>query len=131
MITLLLPGEVVPKARPRITRNGSYMPQRYRCWKTLAASRLKSQYQGGPIAGAAVSITLTGKHPRRGDADNIGGSILDALVQAGILRNDNLMCVPALSVRLDYGSQTPIVQIEIVPKSDAQRSGKALDRKME
>lgn len=113
VITLTLPGEVVPKARPRVTRNGSYMPSRYRCWKTLAISRLKSQYWGDPMENVSVSITLSGKHPRRGDADNISGSILDALVQAGILRNDNLLCVPALCLRLDWNTGEPLVKVTI------------------
>ncbi|NJM47284.1 MAG: RusA family crossover junction endodeoxyribonuclease [Alkalinema sp. RU_4_3] len=116
MIELTLPGNVVPKARPRVTRYGTFMPENYRCWKTLAIVCLKSQYQGEPLQAAAVSIVLRGKHPRRGDADNISGSILDALVQAGILRDDNLMVVPSLAVRLEWDKKAdPIVMVQLSP----------------
>jgi Holliday junction resolvase RusA-like endonuclease len=106
MIEFTLPGNVIPKARPRVTRNGTFMPPAYKCWKTLAIARLRSQYDGPQIEQAEVSIILRGKHPRRGDCDNIGGSVLDALVQAGILKGDNLMVVSALSVRLEWDKKT-------------------------
>jgi Holliday junction resolvase RusA-like endonuclease len=106
MIEFTLPGNVVPKARPRITRNGSFIPKNYRCWKTLAISRMKQQYQGETLQQAAVAIVLTGKHPRRGDLDNLSGSILDALVQAGILRDDNMTVVSSLSIRLEWDKKT-------------------------
>lgn len=116
MIELILPGNVVPKARPRVTRRGTFMPPNYRCWKLLAIGRLKAQYSGPQIDKASVSIVLKGKHPRRGDCDNIGGSILDALVQAGILRGDNLMVVPSLSVRLEWCNKSePVTIVQIAP----------------
>lgn len=121
MIELILPGSIVPKARPRITRNGSFMPQNYRCWKTLAINRMKQQYQGQTLQQAAVSIVLTGKHPRRGDLDNLSGSILDALVQANILRDDNMTVVSSLSIRLEWDKKTePVAIVQLtLPKSAA------------
>ncbi len=49
-----------------------------------------------PIKKAAVKIELHGSH--RGDADNLAGSCLDALVSAGVLLDDRLSCVPRLVV---------------------------------
>lgn len=116
MIELILPGNVTPKARPRVTSRGTYMPENYRCWKSLAIGRLKAQYSGETIQRAAVSIVLRGKHPRRGDADNIGGSVLDALVQAGILRGDNLMVIPSLSVSLEWDNKSePLTIVQLTP----------------
>lgn len=61
-----------------------------------------------PIGGAvAINIALTGKHSRRGDADNISGAILDALVQAGIIEGDNLMTVQSLSIELNWDKKEP------------------------
>jgi Holliday junction resolvase RusA-like endonuclease len=103
MIELILEGEITPKTRPRVTANGTYMPPKYRQWKEGAILTFRSQYNLEPlIMVKSVSIELHGKHSRRGDADNISGSVLDALVQAGVIGNDNLMVVPRLSIALNY-----------------------------
>jgi len=108
VLTLTIPGQIVPKARPRVTANGTFMPHRYRQWKDQAIAILSSQYQGQPLTVTkSITITLTGKHSRRGDIDNLSGSCLDALVQAGILTNDNLMVVSKLSIELRYGKEEP------------------------
>lgn len=103
--TLTLSGPVVPKARPRVTANGTYMPDEYREWKQAAIASFESQYKGEALSGVVVSILLKGKHSRRGDADNIAGAILDALVQAGVLKNDNLVHVRGLSVALEWSKK--------------------------
>jgi Holliday junction resolvase RusA-like endonuclease len=95
------------------------MPKNYQNWKTAAIVDFRLQYaalgQVEALEGVSVDILLSGKHSRRGDLDNISGAVLDALVQGGILRNDNLICVLALSIRLDYGKAEPITQINIAP----------------
>jgi Holliday junction resolvase RusA-like endonuclease len=52
-----------------------------------------------------VAILLQGKHSRRGDADNIAGAILDALVQAGVLKDDSLIHVKGLAVALEWSKK--------------------------
>lgn len=106
-------GSIVPKARPRVTKNGTYMPERYRQWKQLAASLFRQAFQPVTQYPVAISIHLTGKHPRRGDLDNISGSILDALVQAETIEDDNLTKISALSIALDYSAAPPEVLITI------------------
>jgi Holliday junction resolvase RusA-like endonuclease len=117
MILFILNGVVVPKARPRVTANGTFMPPRYREWKRDAITALTLQaiemHLGQPLTHAAVSITLVGKHPRRGDLDNIAGSVLDALVQSGVLKDDSLSVVSSLAIALQWSKETPAVQIEI------------------
>lgn len=112
-----LHGAVVPKARARVTRNGTYHPHRYQNWKAIAIGLLfdqaKAQLLDIPIQKASVQIDLIGKHPRRGDLDNVAGSILDALVQAGILRNDNMTCLSSLLISLEHGGQEPEVKIRV------------------
>jgi Holliday junction resolvase RusA-like endonuclease len=116
MLKLKLDGDIVPKARARVTANGTYMPHNYQNWKRHAIASLRTQAQNANgLKGVAIAIVLKGKHSRRGDLDNISGSILDALVQAGILQNDNLICVHSLSVRLEYSKKMePIALIEIL-----------------
>lgn len=101
-----LAGQIVPKARPRVTSNGTYMPANYTTWKLAAMGDMRAQCE--PISGAvAIDIALTGKHSRRGDADNIAGAILDALVKAGIIDGDNLMTVRSLSIELNWDKKEP------------------------
>jgi Holliday junction resolvase RusA-like endonuclease len=114
-----LRGGIVPKARARVTRRGTFMPKSYQTWKdgAIAELRMQSSHLRDrlPLEGVGIDITLSGKHSRRGDLDNISGSVLDALVQSGVLRNDNLVCVLALAVRLHYGKAEPTTQITIAP----------------
>jgi Holliday junction resolvase RusA-like endonuclease len=111
----ILYGEIVPKARPRSGANGRhYLPQNYRDWKDNAVRELKAQHTGTAIANpVCVDIVLMGKHSRRGDGDNIAGSIWDAMVQAGILPDDNLKHVPGLSLQLFWGKESPTALIRI------------------
>jgi Holliday junction resolvase RusA-like endonuclease len=116
MIELILDGQIVPKARPRVTVNGAYMPPKYRQWKQGAILDLSQQHQGHKLTAVrSIDIVMTGKHSRRGDLDNISGSILDALVQSGVLVNDNLTVVPRLSIELMFDKTEPktLIKIEV------------------
>jgi Holliday junction resolvase RusA-like endonuclease len=118
-IRFTLSGPVVPKARARVTRNGTYLPRRYREWKEAAVNLLIIQARELELTatiheGAAVSILLKGKYPKRGDLDNIAGAILDVLVDAGILLDDAVRVVSRLNVELRYdGRALPSVEIWI------------------
>jgi Holliday junction resolvase RusA-like endonuclease len=93
-----LHGRIIPKARPRLARNGkAYLPERYRIWKNKAIYQLKQQFDlPRPISKAEISIEVGGK--QLGDLDNIAGAVLDALVQAGVLLDDRLSIVSKLTI---------------------------------
>jgi Holliday junction resolvase RusA-like endonuclease len=92
-----LTDSIVPKARPRIGSKGAYLPERYRDWKNQAIIELTMQMRPiNAIERCAINIEI-GK-VQRGDLDNIAGSILDALVQSGILLDDRISCVYRLSI---------------------------------
>ncbi|MGC9503255.1 RusA family crossover junction endodeoxyribonuclease [Baaleninema sp.] len=122
-LTFFLPGVVVPKARPRVTRFGNFLPKRYRHWRLWAEGELLMQLQkihpmpSLPFAKAAVQIQFRGKFRTQADIDNLAGAILDALTVggAGILKNDNLSCVPSLQVEYFANDTTPGARIEIAP----------------
>jgi Holliday junction resolvase RusA-like endonuclease len=98
-LNIWLEGRVTPKARPRVTRNGTYFPRRYQDWRQSAQAQILAQVSDRswlPIPRAAVKVQLQGAH--RGDLDNLAGAVLDALVFGGILLDDRISCVPRLSV---------------------------------
>ena len=113
---LELEGCVVPKARPRGNNKGTFYTQTsYRLWKEEAIAHLRQQQPPLKLSGVRLDVVLEGKHSRRGDADNIIGSLMDALVQAGILANDNLVCVTGISLELNYNQDNPKTYIAISP----------------
>ncbi len=116
-ITLWIPGSVTPKARPRVTSNGTFLPKRYREWRLRAEGEIIMQVNQMnplpqlPIERAAVRIILRGKH--RGDGDNAIGSVCDALVGAGIFSSDSLKQIPFGSWRHIPDGETGVkIQIE-------------------
>lgn len=111
--TFNLDGPIVPKARARVTANGTFHPSQYSDWKEQAISSLRSQYRGEPIQRFALSFLLKGKHSRRGDGDNVEGSILDALVQAGVAKDDNLLCNPSAARDLEWSKEAPTTVIYV------------------
>lgn len=122
-LTFFLPGIVVPKARPRVTQFGTFLPSRYRNWRLRAEGELILQVQRLdpvpplPIERATVRIRFQGKFRVQADLDNLAGAVLDALTLqgAGILKNDNLSCVPSLNVDYVASDEEPGARIEIHP----------------
>ena len=111
-----LEGSIAPKARPRFSRH-AYLPESYRQWRNDAELQLLAQgIPPHPLGKSSIEIILAGKHSRRGDCDNIAGSILDALVAVGILKNDNLANIPELSIALHHSKESPIALIKISEK---------------
>jgi Holliday junction resolvase RusA-like endonuclease len=108
MILFTLTGRIIPKARPRLSYGHAYTPKNYKDWKANAIGQLALQYGGlPPINKATVSVEIGGKH--RGDADNILGSVMDALVQAGVLVDDRLTVVNKLTI--EYFPERELVTV--------------------
>lgn len=123
ILTLFLPGIVVPKARPRVTSNGTFLPQRYREWREMAEFEITRQLTDldvdieFPIKRAEVTIRFVGKHRTNSDLDNMAGACLDALTLkgAGVLQDDRISCVSRLSVEYEPKAKETGVIIEIEP----------------
>ncbi|WP_232228412.1 RusA family crossover junction endodeoxyribonuclease [Lyngbya sp. PCC 8106] len=123
LVRFCIPGTVVPKARPRVTSNGTYMPNRYREWRNRAEIELyrqMSQFHSThkfPLQKVAVSLRFFGNHRTNSDLDNMAGACLDALTLngAGVLMDDRLSCLPRLTVEYVSGTKETGVWIEIQP----------------
>jgi len=98
-IELRVMSPVVPKPRPRLGRNGCYLPGGYTSWESSAVLELLSQrngIKGLPIDyGIALDIKFGGHC--RGDLDNLIKSVCDVLVKAQILRDDSLSIVRGIN----------------------------------
>lgn len=113
MLELKIDQKVVPKARPRHNGSHSYLPKSYRAWKELAIFELQIQYGfQPPIPRAAIAIKILGS--ARGDLDNLAGAVLDALVQASVIVDDRINCVPDLRILHVPGKKNGAI-IEITP----------------
>ncbi len=106
MNTIVIPGHVVPKARPRFNRatGTAYTDPKYRDYLKMAAQVIAIEHRGAPLEGPlyvktrfdADGVTVTYRpslftptwSARRADIDNLAGSILDALQQGGAIVND-------------------------------------------
>lgn len=111
-----LTGPVIPKARPRFTgMGGAHLPENYRIWKEGAIAQFLAQKppKFSPLGGVSLSMRFVGKHSRRGDLSNAFGAIEDALVQAGILKDDNMKQVTAIAAEIEHGKQPPYAEIHI------------------
>jgi Holliday junction resolvase RusA-like endonuclease len=67
-----------------------------------------------PLGKIKLDVMIYGKYPRRGDCDNITGSIMDALVKAKVIKNDNLNVIPCQTFCLFYNAElSPYIKINI------------------
>lgn len=135
MLTLSIPGDPVGKGRPRVTvRNGharAYTPAKTASWESGAAWLMRNEWgihapYEGPVR---VTVEAVASRPKRllrkadpegrmwrcakPDVDNVLKAVLDALVNAGVLRDD----VQAVEVvaRSWYASRSegPAVEVRV------------------
>lgn len=104
-----LPLRGMPKKRPTVTRNGTFMDHKYVDWKAemeLELSRrgltgtnidvpvhLYVSFRSGEIGLQLKPIpaALRPKHMRLADLDNLVGGVMDALQEADVISNDRLV----------------------------------------
>ncbi len=80
-VSLIIPMPGIGKARPRVTRHGTYMPSEYKQWLHTFKGWVRSQYTEAPIT-TRVSVSVTFLSPTgnmRSDTDNAYASVLDAM----------------------------------------------------
>ncbi len=106
MIVYLKGWHAVPKARPRVTSRGTYMPAGYQDWKQETAFQMRQQHRQEPMQGhVAVAIDIVARRKPRGDIDNLAGAILDA--GNGVLWTDDRQIVALAVVWLTPADELP------------------------
>lgn len=112
VIKFILTDKVVPKSRPRVTKNATFYPARYTTWRTDAtleitqAIRSKLQDESRKIDDLlpfdknypiAMFADFYGSLRKNSDLDNGIGSILDVLAfESWCLTDDNVDRVPVI-----------------------------------
>ena len=97
---LHIPLRPMSKERPRSFSGQTrpYMSRNYKLWLKDAITVMQEWWIYPPLQQTqCVGITLFG--PARGDLDNKAGSVMDALVKAKVLSDDNVNVVPNLNLR--------------------------------
>ena len=102
---LVISGTTPSKKNSRInTRSGRSFPsKRFTDWEKPALQELQLQFKKLKVTGYPITLTMIfyNADRRRHDLDNQSSSILDTLVKAGILEDDNQNFVDSL--QLQYG----------------------------
>ena len=114
-----IPLETPSKKNSRVVdrRTGRTFPnKRYTEWHKAAALYVRQQ-RAHPLDGGPFALYLEFTHGDRvrRDSDNGVSSILDLLVDCGIIPDDNWMVVSKINVSNLYDKGNPGVNISIIP----------------
>ena len=97
MITLEIFHPLFSKARPRVTRHGTFMPKKYKDNQKELLAKIKEQYDGPPLKGPLrIEMELFGEG--RADIDNVTGAFFDTANKV-LWEDDRISIIPELSVR--------------------------------
>lgn len=120
-----IPLETPSKKNSRVVdrRTGRTFPnKRFTEWHKAAALYVRQQHahplDGGPFA---LYLEFTHGDKIRRDSDNGVSSILDLLVDCGVLPDDNWMVVSKIVTTNLYDNGNPGVNISIIPLTDAEK----------
>ena len=94
---LWLPLRPMSKERPRSFQGQSrpYMSRNYKLWQMDAIALFQEWWVNPPLKRVAA-IVVTHYGAARGDVDNKTGAVMDALVKARVLHDDNVNVVDNL-----------------------------------
>ena len=113
---MIIQGETPSKKNSRInTRYGRSFPsKKYSEWHRNASTQILLQAKDVNIC-EPIKITMEFTHGdlRRRDSDNGCSSILDLLVDNGILQDDNWQIVQEISIKNNYKKNSSFCKITI------------------
>ena len=124
MNTYRIPGTAIPQGSKSVTKTGLMFDsnKNLKAWRKHSTNTLKLQHElNAPLEGAlACSITIYFNRPKtvkrqhpsvKPDIDKLGRAILDSLTQAGVIKDDALIC--DLHLNKQYTAYEPHVNIKI------------------
>ena len=137
----IIPGEPVAKARPRVTKNGAFTPDKTKNYETLVKELYFYEHGKKPMLEGMLSIEISAyfaipksangskkkamidgkvRPVKRPDIDNVIKSITDAL--NNIAYNDDSQIVSVLAEK--YYSDKPRVEIRLLETEDSHGKNK-------
>jgi crossover junction endodeoxyribonuclease RusA len=110
---ITIPGEPVPKQRPRLGKNGTvYTPKQTRVAEDVIRWMLTSSHVRPAEGDVAVFLDFSTSSRRRVDLDNLVKLVLDAC--NGLAWKDDSQVV-LINARLERGSHTQRTILEVIP----------------
>jgi len=107
--TLTIPGNPIPKARPRVVKGRAYTPDRTREWEKTVSTWAGLFYQNEPSkARLKVSLRFYRKTRHKCDLDNLVKAVLDGL--QGVLFVDDSQ-IDDIHARREVDRDSPRVEI--------------------
>jgi|11_taG_2_1085331.scaffolds.fasta_scaffold08323_4 Holliday junction resolvase RusA-like endonuclease len=112
---LRLNGRIPSKKNSRVnTRSGRSFPsKKYMEWHTTAMWEVKSQKPPMEIDRCEIQLIFHMPDRRRADLTNKAESIMDLLVDAGVLTDDSWQVVTPITLHGFYDKENPGVEIII------------------
>lgn len=113
-------GGVPSKKNSRInTRSGRSFPSKeYRAWHETAGLEIQSQGIKSFTKPVEIEVKIYFKNNIRQDLDNRLSSILDLLVDLGVIEDDRWQCVPEIEIKGYLDRNNPRAEIYIEEYSD-------------
>ncbi len=150
MSDVWVPCVLRPSPRPRVTRNGTFMPRWYTSQAAELARTLAVKVPALPAVETVVDLAvvlprkpshllrnggLARSAPRwpparAGDVDNLAKSVLDAAVKGGVLPDDSQIVRLSVSKRYAEAHETPgfAVRFKAVGANTAELAGLHVER---
>ena len=112
---LRLHGRIPSKKNSRVnTRSGRSFPsKKYKEWHEAAMWELKSQKPPQGIDRCEIQLVLHMPDRRRADLTNKAESVMDLLVDAGVITDDSWQVVTPIILHGFYDKESPGVEIII------------------
>lgn len=115
VLAFTIPGPPVPCGRARVTRRGTFTPdrtRRYEAHVALCARVAVARANGFPLAGDVAVRLDVYRVARRGDCDNFAKSVLDGMRRI-VFADDRQ--VQRLDVRMFVDRARPRVEVRVGP----------------
>lgn len=110
MYTIVIPGRAVPKARPRLGRNGNvYTPRRTKQYEELVGWKAKEVIKQPFEGSISLQIRVYVRRNVFPDLDNIAKSVMDGLNGAAYKDDRQVSCLTIQRIQ----GQEEKVEIEI------------------
>ena len=125
ILSLTIPMQPIPKARPRVVGKHTYTPKRTKDAEAIVATHVSSKYKGeilpDPIG---VSIIFIHKRPKnlkgtdrvpkstRPDGDNLVKLVTDA-IEGVVYRNDGQICYWHIEDWYGKPKESPFVDLKV------------------